>query len=254
MEELKFVMSTMYFLTAMFQNKFGEAPKFYDQKGWHWMLETDKPILFQTEEEAKMVAKEQELEIASLVTVKEIKLYSGLYRHVVSQEKEGFVPKDMEYSFLHGKNFIFLSHTKQLENAKLVEGLCRADRIRDLWIYGTEKENSNESMGEEVKEGTPEQLIFQAYKSLEESKALMLIFDTPQSEIVKLEGVMVFVKKLVTSEFDYENDSFIDNPKDLIVLSYDLLNKAKEEMIKREYQDIQIKKLQSVILFVEKIK
>jgi len=241
-------MKKMYFLTAVFQNKFGKAVKYYDEKGWHWMLASDKPKLYTTPEEAKAEANELAKDILSEISVKELPIYHNLWEHKLEGGKT-FNPQDLFHERTEGKNYIFLSFTPQSNQAKKIDGLYRIDRENNQWIYGMKEIlhiNSSEN---------PETLIQKSYQKLTEAKALMLIFDYSKNEIAKVEGVMVFVQRLLKGVHDNStSDSEIGmTPEQLFQDAYQALKEAKEQMIHLSYPKTEIAKVEGVMIFVQKL-
>lgn len=202
-------LNTMYFLSAIFETKYGKAPKYYDDKGFHWMLAFDKPILFKTKEEAIEKAKTifiNDPDLASDIFVKDIAVYEDVWEHKLSEEElnhfsnENGLPENVLFEFSHGKYFIFLSHKKQVDKANHLDGLYRVDRANDVWIYGIDKLTNlfPETVSEEGGIGmSPKDLLKQAYEKMEEAKALMTLEDYPKEEITKVESVMVFLSRLI---------------------------------------------------------
>jgi hypothetical protein len=241
-------MKKMYFLTAVFQNKFGKAIKYYDEKGWHWMLASDKPKLYATPDEAKAEASELSKDILSEISIREIPIYQNLWEHKIEGGKT-FSPQDVFHERIEGNNYIFLSFTPQSDQAKKIDGLYRIDRKNDQWIYGTKeaiKSDSTES---------PELLIKKSYQKLTEAKALMLIFDYPKTEIAKVEGVMVFVQRLLKGEHDLSfSDSEIGmTPETLFNECFTCLNEAKNIMKNSSQPKTEIAKVEGVMIFVQKL-
>lgn len=237
----------MFFLTAIFQNKFGKADKYYDEKGWHWMLASDKPKLYSTFEEAKKEANELAKDILSEITIKEIQIYEKIWEHKVNYEAE-FEPSDILFSFDDREHYRFLSQTKQTEQAKLVKGLYRVDRIENIWIYGVEQFSLTTSEH-------PDELIFQSYQKLQEAKALMQIFDFDKSQITKVDGVLLFVNRLLKGKHvTTADDSTISTtPEELILLSYEKLDTAKNIMYASSYDKSEIVKVEGVMNFVKRL-
>jgi len=241
-------MKKMYFLTAVFQNKFGKAVKYYDEKGWHWMLASDKPKLYNTPEEAKIEANELAKDILSEISIKELPIYHNLWEHKIEGGKT-FNPQDLFHERIEGKNYIFLSFTPQSNQAKKIDGLYRIDRENDQWIYGTKEAIQSDSS--EI----PETLIKKSYQKLTEAKALMLIFDYSKTEIAKVEGVMVFVQRLLKGAHDNStSDSEIGmTPEQLFKDSFQCLKEAKDKMIHLSFPKTEIAKVEGVMIFVQKL-
>jgi hypothetical protein len=243
-----------YFLTAVFQNKFGKAPKYFDEKGWHWMLNFDKPIMYETYEEAEADAEIHSKELASSVIIKETEVYLKVYEHRMKQEEAESILKDIpaeEILFVinEGKNTIFLSHKQYFKDTKLIVGLYKIDKLNDIWIYCKDevKSDNKDSF-------SPEQYIYLSYRKLEEAKALMQILGHENQEINQINGIMVFVEKLIKGKNIDANDHKIgEDPKELAKLSLEYLQLAKEKMKVKNYPQPEIARLDGVMVFVSRV-
>lgn len=236
-------MKIMYFLTAVFENKFGKADKYYDEKGWHWLLSSDKPILFNSTEEAKSLASELEKDLVSEIKIKEIQVYDSIFEHKIA-ENTGFIPRDIIFEIDDSENYVFLSKTKQLPNAQRILGLYRVDRKSNFWIYGSET----------IPSLNIDELIEQSYCSLSEAKKLMSSNNFPPNEIIKIDGVLLFVKRLnnnIREEKIYNFDNL--NNEELILKSYSFLLEAKKLMTNSNFSQNEIIKIDGVMNFVKKL-
>lgn len=253
-------MKIKYFLTSLFQNKFGEAVKYYDEKGWHWMLSYDKPILFDTIEEANESAKTLNGDLMSEITIKEIKVYDNVYELVLEKEEsidflENTTIEDVVFEREKRTEYILLSLKKLHEKSHLIEGLYLVDRKNDIWIYclltSPKTKSENNDIG-----ANPQTLIALAFKKLEEARAVMQILDFNMGEIKKLEGVMMFVQRILKDPSKKEllgDDIFTDDPKVLISEAYDKLEEAKAVMQILKEEQAEISKVEGVMMFVKKI-
>jgi len=240
-------MKKMFFLTAIFQNKFGKAKKYYDEKGWHWMLPSDKPKLYSTFESAKRDADELAKDILSEIIITEITVYENLWEHKIELEID-FSPREIVFEKKEKGAHIFLSFQKQSESAKPVDGLFKIDQQNDTWIYGQEKSHLSFDTN-------PEDLIVQSFFKLQEAKALMQIFDYDKSHINKVDGVMIFVGRLIKTKqnLDSSDSDIGTTPEDLISVSYSKLQDAKKIMESLGYGKTEISKVEGVMIFVRKL-
>lgn len=134
-------MKRIFFLTALFENKYGTAKKYYKESGWHWMLNFDRPKAFATREEAEKEAFKLEQQDVGEIEIQEAIVYRSLWEHKIkwediSQYVNGFgepqeVIKGMEYK----SYYLFVSRNKQMETAQLLKGLYCLDRKKGEWIY-----------------------------------------------------------------------------------------------------------------------
>lgn len=134
-------MKKQFFLTAMFENKYGTAKKYYDGKGWHWMLNFDRPKMYETELEA--VAEMDKLNQTELegVRINRVSVHKGLWEHKIKWEevteyvKKFGEPVDVVEYIEQKKHYLFLSPTEQMNCNQLIKGLYCLDRKNDIWIY-----------------------------------------------------------------------------------------------------------------------
>lgn len=242
-------MKIMYFLTAIFENKFGKADKYYDEKGWHWMLSSDKPLLFESFEKAKEFSFKIEDTPSSDINIKEINIYYDLWEHKIP-DSDPFIPKNVLFEKEMTNGYIFLSLTKQKNNAKKVLGLYRVSKNPDTWIYGKEQ---NVEILEKI---IPDELIYTSYKYLEKAKEILIESASNKGELLKIEGVMNFVKrldpKLEEYNFHIEYDH-INSVEECIIKSYSLLLDTKKIMIEHNFPKQELLKIEGVMNFVKKL-
>lgn len=246
------LMNKKYFLTALFQNKYGTALKYYDETGWHWMLPGDKPILFESEEEARPVAEKLEIDVIARVNINAIKIYQNIYETRITIEeynkmKEKIPNTDLIHEKIEGKYGYFLTVNPYHITAKYVDGLYPIDKKEEIWIYGKIM-NKTETFDPDIHAN-------ECYHKLEEAKAKMTMFDNEKSEIQKLEGVLLFVRKIIKNPRSSNNEFDVEkSPEKLIDEAYQALECAKIKMNANGYDKNEIAKFESVALFVSKIR
>jgi hypothetical protein len=249
------IMQTKYFLTALFQTKYGTSPKYYDDTGWHWLLPGDKPILFGTIDEAKPKANELEVDVLSRVNINEIQVHDQLFetRYPLEdaiQYTSNIEKNNIAYTKVEGKfGFIITFAATPFETNKKIEGLYPIDKREDHWIYVMPQKATTV-----VSDFDPNVMANHAYHKLEEAKAKMNLNGFPASDIQKLEGVMTFVSKIIKEQIAIDEDFDIEKtPEKLVQEALSLLQDAKTKMAALQFEKTEIAKFESISLLVSKI-
>jgi hypothetical protein len=184
----------VYFLTAMFENKFGKAAKYYDEKGWHWMLPFDKPKLFDdylaAERYAKNVAPSLYDETYSNIEISEADYYENVYECKVENDK---ITQLVDPLFVIEERYVsnVLSLTKQEPRAQFIEGLYRTDRKLNRWIY-CGKGEAGVSTSQD-----PKPLVEEAYQKIETAKEIMVLKKYEKVEVAQVESILIFIKRFL---------------------------------------------------------
>lgn len=252
-------MKRIYFLTAYFENQFGKALKYYDGDSWHWMLNSDKPKIYKDEMVAKKDASVLSSKLEESANVYEVNYFVKMYEHKVLKDSSQYEEiinnrKDVSYEIEQRKEFIFLSTTKQTNESTIIDGLYCVNRKEKEWIYcGDEKLDSEIDKSSESEQGA-DLLIAQSHQKLEDAKAMMMIFGEEEGSIKKIESVITFVKRIMDEKIQINpGDDMNKQPNDLIKESYELLDKAKFEMVKQGRDKQDIGKVEGVKLFVQRL-
>lgn len=221
-------MKKTYFLTAVFENKFGKAKKYFDGDSWHWMLNSDQPQMYFSVEEAKKKAYSLREEDLMDLSIKEVNLYEGVWEHKIPRENiQAFLrkngqPRSVLFYQEQKKEYLFLSKEKQHEAAQCIEGLYCIDRKRDSWIYCVKN-----PLRTEKTDLTPDVLMFQAYEKVKEAKALMILFEEEIRLIEKTESLLLLMKKVIPSD---AFQSVLTESNDLETSSHKLLHQAFQKL------------------------
>ena len=237
-------MKKTYFLTAVFENKFGKAKKYYDGDSWHWMLNSDQPQMYETIEEAKKKAYALRDDDLLDLSIKEVNVYEEVWEHKVPREQiqtflqQNGQPRAVIFYQEQKKEYLFLSKEKQLATATLVEGMYCIDRKQDGWICCVKKQSKTEK-----NKLTPDVLMFQAYEKIKEAKALMILFEEEVRLIEKTESLLLLMRKVIRTEL-YQ-DSLTEN-KALETSSHKLLHQAFQKLEEAQQVALSLNKEEQV--------
>lgn len=264
-------MKKVYFLTAVFENKFGKAKKYFDGKDWHWMLNSDKPQLYETVQEATEKAQLLEQDDLMDLSIKEVNVYEEAWEHKISSDtiheflKKNGQPKEVLFYQEHKKYYLFLSLKKQMEEASLIDGLYCVDRKTELWIYCTKKapllpkkKPSQENVPFVHFDVKPEDLIVISYQKLKEVKALMILLEEKKSEIDKIDIMMMLMRKTIPATYFHtliqdEEEGIESSPQKIIHRSFEKLEEAKTLMGYLNYEEEKMEKINSLLLFHKRL-
>jgi hypothetical protein len=135
-------MKQMYILTAIFKTRYGSAKKFFDGRSWHWMMNSDKPILYKSIACAqKAIQKIDEADELEGLSIKEIKVYKELWESKIGKSKiKDYLnrfddSKEVIFSHKDKYDYYFVTSEKKTSNAILLEGLYCTNRKKGIWIY-----------------------------------------------------------------------------------------------------------------------
>ena len=216
------------------------------------MLPGVKPILFNTQEEAMPTALQLEIDVISRVNINEIPIYPNIFEiRVPVGDSESFrasmVSGDIIHEKVETKYVYFVTKKPYHEQSKVIEGLYVIDKKEDQWIYG--------KFDQPIVTFNPDKNANLCFYKLEEAKAKMTMSSGDKTEIQKLEGVLLFVKRIIKNQMPYEDEFDVQKPpEDLIDEAYNLLEEAKNQMVRYGYEKKEIAKYESVALFINKIR
>lgn len=249
-------MKKTYFLTAVFENKFGKAKKYYDGDSWHWMLNSDKPELYESLEEAKKKARMLAEEDLMDLSIKEVNVYEGVWEHKIQREdissflQKNGQPRQVIFYQEQKKQYVFLSKEKQIETPLLIEGLYCIDRKQDGWIYCVKRQQQPET-----KSMKPTDLIYHAYQKLTEAKAFLILLEEAQ-KVEKVESLLLLMKKIIPPErfqTPYEEEELATSPQKILQSAYQKLEEAQKIAIKLNEDEKMLEHITRLQLFCRRL-